>query len=113
MKLWQGFSNRNALRMGNLPVITYATCVSSFVEKSPIFNFRSRICEVALRVYSHVACLMLLFLKGRLAMPSTKRSFEARRVFFVRLVLRVLVEEAGRRMTAWRKILMFQKLSTM
>jgi hypothetical protein len=40
---------------------------------------------------------MLLFLKGRLAMPSTRRSFEARRVFFCPLGVGVLGGEAGRR----------------
>ena len=51
---------------------TYATAYDA-LNRNRQFQEIERSTRVALRVYSHVACLLIMFYFGRLAMPYSKR----------------------------------------
>ena len=86
----------NALRMGNLPVITYATCVFGFRRKPPKFPDEA----------GYVGCAACVLTRGvspirvssrRLAVPRLRHGFEARRVFFCPLGVACLGGRSGQK----------------
>ena len=52
---------------------TYATLRMTLHAKSPNFSVEKRSTKVALRGVFHVACLLVMFFNGRLAMPCMRR----------------------------------------
>ena len=77
-------SNRGAAETHPTPAVTYATAYDACSEIAN-FKLKSGIRRLRYVCNSHVACLLVMFFNGRLAMPTTDVKCKARHVFFLRL----------------------------